>query len=77
MPKLIKDNADIFAGFAFTSLNKSIEHSVFPSKLRQANLTPVHKKSQKAQKTITDLSVFYQISLTYSLLEAGAKAEFK
>ena len=58
--KLIKDNEDIFAEFVFTSLNKCIEQSVFPS-----NITPVHKKTQKAQKVITDLSVFYQIFLKY------------
>ena len=59
--KLIKDNADIFAEFIFISLDKCIEQSVFPSKL--ANITPVHKKIQKAQKKITDLLVFCQIFL--------------
>ena len=63
--KLIKDNADIFAEFVFISLNKCIEQSVFPSKLKLANITPVHKKTQKAQKKITDLSVFCQIFLKY------------
>ena len=47
--KLIKDNADIFEEFVFISLNKCIEQSVFPSKLKLANITPVHKKTQKAQ----------------------------
>ena len=56
--KLIKDNADIFAQFIFVSLNKCIEQSVFPFKLKPANITPVHKKTQKTQKKITDLSVF-------------------
>ena len=61
--KLIKDNADIFAEYIFISLNKCIEQSVFPSKLKLANITPVHKKFYKAQKKITDLSVFCQIFL--------------
>ena len=61
--KLIKDNAGIFAEFVFTGLNKCIEQSVFQPKLKLANITSVHKKTQKAQNTITDLSVFYQISL--------------
>ena len=56
--KLIKDNADNFAEFIFISLNKCIEQSVFPSKLKPANIRLVHKKTQKAQKKITDLSVF-------------------
>ena len=63
--KSIKDNADIYAEFVFTSLNKCIEQSVFTSKLKLANIRPVHKKTPKAQKTITDLSVFYQRSLKY------------
>ena len=40
--KLIKDNADIFAEVILISLNKCIEESVFPSKLKLANITPVH-----------------------------------
>ena len=63
--KLIKDNGDIFAKFVFISLNKFIKQSVFPSKSKLANITPVHKKTQKAEKKITDLSVFCQIFLNY------------
>ena len=48
--KLIKDNADIFAEFIFISLNKCIEQSVFQSKLKLANITPVHKKKLKKLK---------------------------
>ena len=61
--KLIRDNVDIFAEFVFLSLNKCTELSVSPSKLKLTNITPVHKKTQKAQKKITDLSVFYRIFL--------------
>ena len=63
--KLIKDNAYIFAEFIFISLNKWIEQSVFPSKLKLANITPVHKKTQKVQKKITALSILCQIFLKY------------
>ena len=48
--KLIKDNTDIFAELVFTSLNKGIEQSVFPSKLKLANKTPVHKKNSESSK---------------------------
>ena len=61
--KLIKDNADIFAEFTFISLNKCIEQSVFPSKLKLANITPVHKKTSKSSKKNYRLSVFCQIFL--------------
>ena len=60
--KLIKDNADIFEEFLFISLNTCIEQFVFPSKLKLANIAPV-KKTQKAQKKITELSIFCQIFL--------------
>ena len=63
---LIKGNADIFAEFVFISLNKCIEQSVLPLKWKLANITPVHKKTEKAQKKITDLSVFCQIFLKYT-----------
>ena len=48
--QLTKDNADIFAEFVSTSLNKCIEQSVFPSKLNLANITLVHKKISKSSK---------------------------
>ena len=51
----------MFAEFIFISLSKCIEQPVFPSKLKLVNITPVHKKPQKAQKKIADLSVFCQI----------------
>ena len=48
--KLIKENSDIFADFIFENLNDSISHSVFPSALTLANITPVHKKDSKSKK---------------------------
>ena len=64
--KLIKNNADILAEFVFLRLNKCIEQDIFPSKLKLANITPVHKKnSESSKKKITNLSVFYQIFLKY------------
>ena len=61
--KLIKDNADIIAEFIFTSLNKCIEQSVFPSKLKLANVTPVHKKSSK--DNYRPVSILSTISKVY------------
>ena len=54
-----------FVEFVFTNLNKCIEQSVFPLKFKLAYITPGHKKTQKAQKTITGLPVFYKIYLKY------------
>ena len=64
--KLIKDNADIFAEFIFISLNKCIEQSVFPSKLKLANITPVHKKNSKSSKeNYRPVSILSNISKVY------------
>ena len=65
LTKLIKENSDIFADFIFENLNDSISHPVFPSALKLANITPVHKKIQKVKKIITGPSVVYQIYLKY------------
>ena len=48
--KLIKENSDIFADFTFENLNDCISHSVYPSALKLANITPVHKKDSKSEK---------------------------
>ena len=45
--KLIKD---VFTEFIFINLNKCIEQSVFQSKLKLANITPVHEKKLKKLK---------------------------
>ena len=42
--KLIKNNSDLLADFIFTNINDSIAQSTFPSLLKVANVTPVHKK---------------------------------
>ena len=64
--KLIKENSDIFADFIFENLNDSISHSVFPSALKLANITPVHKKDSKSKKDhYRSISVLPNISKIY------------
>ena len=64
--KLIKDNEDIFAEFVFISFNKCIEQSVFPSKLKLVNITPVHKKCSKSSKdNYRPVSILSNISKVY------------
>ena len=48
--KLIKENSDIFADFIFENLNDCIAKSLFPSSLKNATITPVHKKGTKTSK---------------------------
>ena len=64
--KLIKENSDIFADFIFENLNDCISHSVFPSALKLANITPVHKKDSKSKKDhYRPISVLPNISKIY------------
>ena len=64
--KLIKENSDIFADFIFENLNDSISQSVFPSALKLANITPVHKKDSKSKKDhYRSISVLPNISKIY------------
>ena len=64
--KLIKENSDIFADCIFEILNNSISQLVFPSALKLANITPVHKKGSKSKKDhYRPISVSPNISKIY------------
>ena len=48
--KIIKENLDTFSNFIFESINNSIKSSIFPSCLKHADVTPLHKKCNKNLK---------------------------
>ena len=48
--RIIKENIDMFADFLCTSINSAIKSSRFPSSLKLAEVTPVHKKGRKDMK---------------------------
>ena len=48
--KIIKENSDIFSNFNCKSINNSIKSSIFPSCLKHADVTPLHKKCNKSLK---------------------------
>ena len=48
--RIIKDNVDIFAGFLCETVNCTIKTSNFPSCLKLADITPLHKKGRKDNK---------------------------
>ena len=48
--KIIKENSDIFSNFICESINNSIKSSIFPSCLKHADVTPLHKKFNKSLK---------------------------
>ena len=45
--KIIKVNADIFAEVLYNVFNRSLEVGEFPSDMKLANVTPVHKKGSR------------------------------
>ena len=48
--KIIKENSDIFSNFICESINNSIKSSIFPSCLKHADVTPLHKKCNETLK---------------------------
>ena len=50
--KVIKNNSDIFADFLYLNLNNCIASSVFPSNLKNTEITRIHKKDQLQTSSI-------------------------
>ena len=63
--KIIKENLDVFADFLYTNINSSFKSSSFPSCLKMADMTPLHKKGKKDLKEnyrpISILPVFSKV----------------
>ena len=62
--KIIKDNLEIFPDFLCTNINSFFKSSSFPSCLKMADVTSLHKKGKKNKKTTGQL-VFFQCSQKY------------
>ena len=45
--KIIKMNKGVFAGFIAKDFNNCVDKGVFPDDVKDADVTPVHKKRQK------------------------------
>ena len=64
--KIIKENVDVFADFLRTSIKSSIKSSMFPSCLKFANVTPLHKKGTKdAKQNYRPVSILLTLSKIY------------
>ena len=63
--KVLKNNPQFFANYLSKNINHCIDHSEFPSDLKQAEVVPVYKKNLKTLKIIIGLLEFYLISLKY------------
>ena len=72
--KVIKINKDIFAGFITKDFNNCVDKGVFPDDLKHADVTPIHKKKDKSDKTnyacklIRPVSILPNISKIYEKL---------
>ena len=64
--KIIRENCDIFADFIFQNFNNGIASSVFPASVKNANITPVHKKDFKnIDSNYRPVSILSNISKIY------------
>ena len=64
--KIIKQNADIVGDFIYQNFNNAIACSVFPVNLKNANVTPVHKKeSRENEANYRPISILPNLSKIY------------
>ena len=64
--KLIKENIELFSSVLSRMFNFYIDKASFPNSLKQADITPVHKKMTQMIKTTIDQSAYYLLCLSLS-----------
>ena len=75
--KIIKENSDMFGDFIFSNLNCCINTSSYPSLLKRANITPVHKKDSKSAKNnYRPVSILSNISKLYERIMFNQMSEY-
>ena len=75
--KIIKENSDIFGDFIFSNFNCCINTSSYPSLLKRAYITPVHKKDSKSEKNnYRPVSILSNISKVYERIMFKQMSEF-
>ena len=72
--KLIKENKELFSSVLSRRFNFYTDKASFPNSLKQADITPVHKKMTQMIKTTIDKSAYYLLCL--SLLESVCMIKF-
>ena len=48
--KIVKENADIISHFVYHNFNNSLSYSTFPTGMKYADITPIHKKDDETDK---------------------------
>ena len=75
--KIIQENSDIFGDFIFSNFNCYINTSSYPSLLKRADITPVHKKDSKSEKNnYRPVSILSNISKVYERIIFKQMSEF-
>ena len=49
--KIIKENLDVFSSFICENFNDSVMRSVFPNRLKLAEVRPIFKKNDRTEKS--------------------------
>ena len=49
--KIVKENVDIIFHFLYHNFNNSLSCFTFPTGMKYADVTPIHKKDDKTDKT--------------------------
>ena len=67
--KIVKENVDIISHFLYHNFNNSLSCSTFPTGMKYADVTPIHKKDDKTHKTnYRPISILPNLSKVYERL---------
>ena len=75
--EITRENSDKFGDFIFSNLNCCINTSSYPSLLKRADITTVHKKDSKSEKNnYRPVSILSNISKFYERIMFKQMSEF-
>ena len=67
--KIVKENVDIISHFLYHNFNNSLSCSTFPTGMKYADVTPIHKEDDKTDKTnYRPISILPNLSKVYERL---------
>ena len=66
--KIVKENVDIISHFLHHNFNKSLSCSSFPTGMKYADVTPIHKEDDKTDKNYRPISILPNLSKVYERL---------
>ena len=67
--KIIKENVDIISYFLYHNFNNSLSCATFPTSMKYADVTPIHKKDDKTDKeNYRTISILPNLSKVYERL---------